>query len=123
LIIAIMKGATHEPAAMSSTTSFPLGWAAPTNPGVRAKGSDRVLRISGSRAAAPTVARRLAAQVKGKHGRIDVLFVNAGIAKFAPIELVDEAFYDNQFNVNVKGARSSCSSTRSRSFRTVARSS
>ena len=28
---------------MSSTTSFPLGWAAPTNPGVRAKGSDRHL--------------------------------------------------------------------------------
>ena len=48
LIIAIMKGATHEPAATSSTTSFPLGWAAPTNPGVKAKGSDRVLRIAGS---------------------------------------------------------------------------
>jgi NAD(P)-dependent dehydrogenase (short-subunit alcohol dehydrogenase family) len=43
-------------------------------------------------------------QVKAKHGRIDVLFVNAGIAKFAPIAQVDEAFYDSQFNVNVKGA-------------------
>ena len=43
-------------------------------------------------------------QVKTKHGRIDVLFVNAGIAKFAPIAQVDEAFYDSQFNVNVKGA-------------------
>jgi NAD(P)-dependent dehydrogenase (short-subunit alcohol dehydrogenase family) len=43
-------------------------------------------------------------QVKIKHGRIDVLFVNAGIAKFAPIALVDEAFYDSQFNLNVKGA-------------------
>ncbi len=42
--------------------------------------------------------------VKAKHGRIDVLFVNAGIAKFAPLELIDEAFYDNQFGVNVKGA-------------------
>src|SRR6202047_816958 len=42
--------------------------------------------------------------VKTKHGRIDVLFVNAGIAKFAPIAQVDEAFYDSQFNVNVKGA-------------------
>jgi hypothetical protein len=31
-------------------------------------------------------------------------FVNAGIAKFAPIAQVDEAFYDGQFNVNVKGA-------------------
>src|SRR3984957_15165574 len=42
--------------------------------------------------------------VKTKHGRIDVLFVNAGIAKLAPIEQVDEAFYDSQFNINVKGA-------------------
>jgi NAD(P)-dependent dehydrogenase (short-subunit alcohol dehydrogenase family) len=43
-------------------------------------------------------------QVKAKHGRIDVLFVNAGIAKFAPIAQVDEAFYDSHFNINVKGA-------------------
>src|ERR1700735_46576 len=43
-------------------------------------------------------------QVKAKHGRIDVLFVNAGIARFAPIAQVDEAFYDSQFNINVKGA-------------------
>jgi NAD(P)-dependent dehydrogenase (short-subunit alcohol dehydrogenase family) len=43
-------------------------------------------------------------QVKIRRGRIDVLFVNAGIAKFAPIAQIDEAFYDSQFNVNVKGA-------------------
>jgi NAD(P)-dependent dehydrogenase (short-subunit alcohol dehydrogenase family) len=43
-------------------------------------------------------------QVKAKRGRIDVLFVNAGIAKFAPIAQVDEAFYDSHFNINVKGA-------------------
>src|ERR1700712_6094993 len=43
-------------------------------------------------------------QVKAKHGRIDVLFVNAGIAKFMPIAQVDEAFYDSQFDINVKGA-------------------
>ncbi len=48
--------------------------------------------------------KTLVDHVKDKHGRIDVLFVNAGIAKFAPIEQVDEAFFDNQFNVNVKGA-------------------
>jgi NAD(P)-dependent dehydrogenase (short-subunit alcohol dehydrogenase family) len=34
--------------------------------------------------------RALVDQVKGKHGRIDILFVNAGIAKFAPLEQVDE---------------------------------
>src|ERR1700743_1917654 len=43
-------------------------------------------------------------QVKAKPGRIDVLFVNAGVARFAPLAQVDEAFYDNQFNINVKGA-------------------
>jgi NAD(P)-dependent dehydrogenase (short-subunit alcohol dehydrogenase family) len=48
--------------------------------------------------------KRLVDHVKARHGRIDVLFVNAGIAKFAPIEAIDEAFYDSQFNVNVKGA-------------------
>src|SRR5271154_2507954 len=44
--------------------------------------------------------KTLVDQVRDKYGRIDVLFVNAGIAKFAPIAQVDEAFYDNQFNVN-----------------------
>ena len=48
--------------------------------------------------------KALVDQVKAKHGRIDVLFVNAGIAKFMPIAQVDEAFYDSHFNINVKGA-------------------
>src|ERR1700749_4094515 len=48
--------------------------------------------------------KALVDQVKTKHGRIDVLFVNAGIAKFAPIAQIDEAFFDNQFDINVKGA-------------------
>ena len=43
-------------------------------------------------------------EVKARHGRIDVLFVNAGIARFAPIAAIDEAFFDSHFNVNVKGA-------------------
>jgi NAD(P)-dependent dehydrogenase (short-subunit alcohol dehydrogenase family) len=48
--------------------------------------------------------KALVDHVAGKHGRIDVLFVNAGIAKFAPIEQVDEALFDSQFDINVKGA-------------------
>ena len=48
--------------------------------------------------------KALIEQVKAKHGRIDVLFVNAGIAHFAPIEAVDETFFDKEFDVNVKGA-------------------
>jgi NAD(P)-dependent dehydrogenase (short-subunit alcohol dehydrogenase family) len=46
--------------------------------------------VSDARDVAATKA--LVDQVKARLGRIDVLFVNAGIAKFAPIELVDEAF-------------------------------
>jgi NAD(P)-dependent dehydrogenase (short-subunit alcohol dehydrogenase family) len=41
--------------------------------------------------------------VKEKFGKIDVLFANAGIAKFAPAEESSEQFFDEQFNVNVKG--------------------
>ena len=42
--------------------------------------------------------------VTDRHGGIDVLFVNAGIARFAPLEAVDEAFFDSQFDINVRGA-------------------
>ena len=49
-------------------------------------------------------AKALVDQVTARHGRIDVLFVNAGIARFAPIDQVDEAFFDSQFDINVKGA-------------------
>ncbi|WP_286745333.1 MULTISPECIES: SDR family oxidoreductase [Roseivirga] len=45
----------------------------------------------------------LAGKLKASYGQIDVLFANAGIAWFAPIEQVDEAFFDAHFNTNVKG--------------------
>lgn len=35
--------------------------------------------------------------------KLDVLFLNAAIATFGPIELVTEADFDAQFNTNVKG--------------------
>ncbi len=57
-----------------------------------------------SNAADVAATKALVDQVRARHERIDVLFVNAGIAKFAPIEAVDEAFFDSQFDVNVKGA-------------------
>ncbi|MBK7642295.1 MAG: SDR family oxidoreductase [Planctomycetes bacterium] len=47
---------------------------------------------------------RVLAQVKKEAGRIDALFVNAGVGHFAPIEASDEAFFDKQFATNVKGA-------------------
>lgn len=36
--------------------------------------------------------------------KLDVLFLNAGIAKFSPIAQATEADFDAQFNTNVKGA-------------------
>lgn len=37
-------------------------------------------------------------------GRVDILVVNAGNGMFAPIAQVDEALFDRQFDLNVKGA-------------------
>jgi len=37
------------------------------------------------------------------YGGLDVLFANAGVAMFTPTPEVDEAFFDNQFNTNVRG--------------------
>jgi NAD(P)-dependent dehydrogenase (short-subunit alcohol dehydrogenase family) len=37
-------------------------------------------------------------------GRVDFVFVNAGIAKFAPFDAVDERLWDEQHDINVRGA-------------------
>jgi NAD(P)-dependent dehydrogenase (short-subunit alcohol dehydrogenase family) len=42
--------------------------------------------------------------VKKRFGRIDVLFVNAGIGIFKPLAAVTEEDFDLQMNVNLKGA-------------------
>lgn len=46
---------------------------------------------------------RVVATIKEQKGRLDVLFANAGIAEFAPLEAVTEVHYDRQFDINVKG--------------------
>ncbi len=46
---------------------------------------------------------RLFAQIKREKGRLDIVFANAGVAKYAPFGEVTEEFYDSIFNVNVKG--------------------
>src|SRR6266852_5596418 len=43
-------------------------------------------------------------EVSQKLGKIDVLFVNAGVAKFAPLAETSESVYDEQFDINIKGA-------------------
>ncbi|WP_334029186.1 SDR family oxidoreductase [Alteromonas sp. P256] len=46
---------------------------------------------------------KLKAETEMRFGQIDVLFANAGLGVFAPIDSVDEASYDKQFDINVKG--------------------
>lgn len=41
--------------------------------------------------------------VQQKFGKIDVLFANAGVAKFAPFADSSEALFDEIFDINVKG--------------------
>lgn len=46
---------------------------------------------------------RFYAQVSAKFGKIDALFANAGIAKFAPLSDSSEQLFDETFDINVKG--------------------
>ncbi|HYR40842.1 MAG TPA: glucose 1-dehydrogenase [Methylomirabilota bacterium] len=46
---------------------------------------------------------RLYAEVKRQHGRIDILFANAGTAELAPLGAITEEHFDRIFGVNVKG--------------------
>jgi NAD(P)-dependent dehydrogenase (short-subunit alcohol dehydrogenase family) len=47
---------------------------------------------------------RTFSNVSQKLGKIDVLFVNAGVAKFAPMTATTEALYDENFSINTRGA-------------------
>ena len=49
-------------------------------------------------------AKALAASLTAQGITLDALFINAGVAKFAPLEGVDEDLWDQTFNTNVKGA-------------------
>ena len=46
---------------------------------------------------------RLFAQVKREKSRLDIVFANAGVAKYAPLGTITEELYDSIFNTNVKG--------------------
>ena len=46
----------------------------------------------------------LAADIKDKAGRIDVLYINAGVAKFLPFESITPDIFDEMFNINFRGA-------------------
>jgi len=46
----------------------------------------------------------LASQVREKYGKIDILFINAGVLEMAMIENATEKAFDNVIGVNFKGA-------------------
>jgi NAD(P)-dependent dehydrogenase (short-subunit alcohol dehydrogenase family) len=46
---------------------------------------------------------RLFTQIKGEKGKLDIVFANAGVAKYAPLGAITEELYDSIFKINVKG--------------------
>src|SRR2546427_11779859 len=42
-------------------------------------------------------------QIQQEKGRLDIVFANAGVAKYAPFGKITEELYDSIFNINVKG--------------------
>jgi NAD(P)-dependent dehydrogenase (short-subunit alcohol dehydrogenase family) len=46
---------------------------------------------------------RLFAQIKREKGKLDIVFANAGVAKYARFGTITEEHYDSIFNINVKG--------------------
>src|SRR5437868_11249425 len=46
---------------------------------------------------------RLFAKIKREKGKLDIVFANAGVAKYAPFGTITEEHYDSIFGINVKG--------------------
>jgi NAD(P)-dependent dehydrogenase (short-subunit alcohol dehydrogenase family) len=46
---------------------------------------------------------RLFAQINREKGKLDIVFANAGVAKFAALGTITEELYDWTFDINVKG--------------------
>jgi len=46
---------------------------------------------------------RLFAQIESEKGRLDVLFANAGVAKYGRLGEISEELFDSIFDINVKG--------------------
>jgi NAD(P)-dependent dehydrogenase (short-subunit alcohol dehydrogenase family) len=46
---------------------------------------------------------RLFAQIKREKGRLDIVFANAGVARYARLGAITEELYDAIFNINVRG--------------------
>jgi NAD(P)-dependent dehydrogenase (short-subunit alcohol dehydrogenase family) len=47
---------------------------------------------------------RLFSQIKQEKAKLDIVFANAGVARYAPLGQITEQLYDSIFDINVKGA-------------------
>jgi NAD(P)-dependent dehydrogenase (short-subunit alcohol dehydrogenase family) len=65
-------------------------------------GDNRVLLIASDAGNAPDQ-KKVADTIRAEFGRLDILFVNAGIAQMAPLEKWDESSFDRSFDINIKG--------------------
>ncbi|WP_367127956.1 SDR family oxidoreductase [Saccharothrix sp. HUAS TT1] len=66
------------------------------------RGGDRVLAVTGD-VADPADLDALADVVRDWHGRLDVVFANAGVAAFGPGDEVTEDEFDRVVGINFKG--------------------
>jgi NAD(P)-dependent dehydrogenase (short-subunit alcohol dehydrogenase family) len=48
-------------------------------------------------------AGRIAEELKQRFGRVDFAYLNAGVSRMLPLAEIDEAFFDEHFDINVKG--------------------
>src|SRR5215471_2089568 len=46
---------------------------------------------------------KIFSQINKEKGKLDILFANAGIARYAPLGKITKEFYDSIFDINVKG--------------------
>jgi len=72
------------------------------NEAVKALGSNATGILADTASLQQTEA--LVAAVKAQYGKVDILFINAGIGQFFPIEQATEQLFDQIMNINYKGA-------------------
>ena len=61
-----------------------------------------VTGVQGDVASIPDL-NRLYEQIKSKHGKLDIVFANAGAAEYGPLGAITEEHFDRMFLGNVKG--------------------
>ena len=61
------------------------------------------IKVVESNAADERDVAQLFETIRRKHGRLDILFLNAGIARFAPLAAASVSDFDDMWNLNVRG--------------------